>query len=510
MNNSQNLLEELLRLNNNELQFHGKFGIERESLRVKNNKISQVSHKRFFGSPLCNDFITTDFSEALIEIITPPLSGVQDGIDFLDDLHHFVAHKIEDELLWPFSIPPYIDCEDDIKIAKYGASNQGLFKVLYRNGLAFRYGRLMQSIAGVHYNYSFPRSFWQLPVFVSQEREEKKIKELVYFRALRNINRYNWLILYLYGASPFVTRNFKNADISGLKKIKDGFFLKDSTSLRMSGLGYQPESQAHLKISLNSIDKYTDDLINATLTNSINYSDTNLDGFKGQISPNILQIEDEYYSVVRPKSSSTNKARQTSNLLETGIDYIELRSLDLNPFSSRGITKDTVVFLQAFILFCALSPSPNISSKEAKEIRKNNQLVSSKGRRKNLLLRKSGKDIFLKDWAYMIIDEIEKAGSLFNISEDVLLNEKAKIEDPDKTISGMIMTKLRDERMGFHELANFYAIKNKKFYMDIKESSNKNWKDFKKECEVSIGKQKSLELQDRSSLDQYIHEYFSN
>jgi len=182
----------------------------------------------------------------------------------------------------------------------------------------------------------------------------------------------------------------------------------------------------------------------------------------------------------------------------------------LNPFSRRGIAKDTVIFLQAFILFCALSPSPNISSKEATEIRKNNQLVSNKGRRKNLLLRNGGKDIFLKDWAYMIIDEIEKAGSLFNISEGVLINEKAKIEDPNKTISGMLMTKLRDERMGFHELANFYATKNKKFYMDIKESSNKNWKDFDKECKESTDKQKSLELQDRSSLEQYIYEYFSN
>ncbi len=176
INNSQNLLEELLRLNNNELHFQGKFGIERESLRVKNNKISQDSHKRFFGSPLCNDFITTDFSEALIEIITPPLFGVQDGIDYLDNLHHFVSHKIEDELLWPFSIPPYIDCEDDIRIAKYGTSNQGLFKVLYRNGLAFRYGRLMQSIAGVHFNYSLPHSFWQLPVLFLKREKKKKLE----------------------------------------------------------------------------------------------------------------------------------------------------------------------------------------------------------------------------------------------------------------------------------------------------------------------------------------------
>ena len=114
-----------------------KVGFEKESLRVINSRISQNIHPESLGSALCNNYITTDFSEAQTELVTPPFRDKIQGLKFLEGIHHFVSCNIEDEILWPFSMPPLIDDEKDIPIANYGSSNLGLFKRRYRTCLLY-------------------------------------------------------------------------------------------------------------------------------------------------------------------------------------------------------------------------------------------------------------------------------------------------------------------------------------------------------------------------------------
>jgi len=191
-----------------DLLSYGKVGFEKESLRVINSSIAQSPHPGSLGSALCNQYITTDFSEAQLELVTPPFQDKQKALRLLDDVHHFISCNLEDEILWPFSMPVAINAEEDIPIAYYGPSNLGEFKRIYRNGLSHRYGRMMQAISGVHYNYSVPNSIWQSSLFKNMEIDSKRVRSAAYFNMLRNIYRINWLILYLFGASPTITRNF--------------------------------------------------------------------------------------------------------------------------------------------------------------------------------------------------------------------------------------------------------------------------------------------------------------
>tara|TARA_B100001750_G_C15487920_1_gene589404 strand:+ start:46 stop:1587 length:1542 start_codon:yes stop_codon:yes gene_type:complete len=510
--NDENLLENISESLADEKIQLGYFGIEKESLRVFNNQISKSPHKDLLGSPLCNNFITTDFSDALVEIITPPFSNKNDGYQFLDDIHHYVSINIKKETLWPFSMPPLVNSEKDIEIAKYGESNQGRFKVLYRNGLSNRYGRIMQSIAGLHFNYSFSPLFWELPFFHKYGLSTRELKECIYFRTLRNIQRMNWLILYFFGASPVVSKNFIDRGLEGFKQIEDAYYIENSTSLRMSELGYQPTSQANLKISIDTMDDYIHDLLRATETNSKSFNKLFLgsQGNNAQINSNILQIEDEYYSVARPKSSSTSYQRLTSKLINYGVDYIELRSLDLNPFCRTGLEKGTVEFLEVFIALCAFMPSPKISQSELKAIKHNDNIVSMRGREEGLCLRKNDSDILLKDWANEILYNMRKAANLFFENNLMFKEYEDKIHNPDETLSGKILSSMRLKKMGFHELGDSYTNKYKEEYLGIPRAQNKNWLKIENEKKGSIRKQLDIERADSGSFKKYTENYFQS
>ena len=254
----------------------GNRGIERESLRInKSNLISNESHGKYLGSALCQKYLTTDFSEALLEIISPPYERNNEVISFLNETHHYVTKKIQDEKLWPFSMPPKINDDQSIPIAQYGTSNSAKFKTTYREGLAYRYGKRMQAISGVHFNYSFPDNFWKFNKFKSKNLSDKQLKEIVYFRAMRNIHRMNWIILYFFGASPIFDKSFLKQDQKEFKRYKNSLYLPHATSIRMSELGYQNINQSNLRVSINSLKNYVDDLYRLTSTHNpdFNFSD---------------------------------------------------------------------------------------------------------------------------------------------------------------------------------------------------------------------------------------------
>ena len=140
----------------------GRKGVEKESLRVlASGKLAHTSHPRALGSALTHEHITTDYSEALIELVTPAFTHSWELLQYLLDLHQFVYRHLGEELLWATSMPCAIQQDEDIPLAQYGRSHIGRMKTVYRNGLGLRYGRMMQAISGVHFNYSFPLPFWE-------------------------------------------------------------------------------------------------------------------------------------------------------------------------------------------------------------------------------------------------------------------------------------------------------------------------------------------------------------
>jgi glutamate--cysteine ligase len=284
----------------------GRKGVEKESLRVTpDGRIALTPHPRALGSALTNDNITTDYSEALIELVSPTFRTSWELLQYLLDLHQFVYQHLGDELLWATSMPSIIDGDADIPIAQYGRSNIGRMKSVYRNGLGIRYGRMMQAISGVHFNYSFPEKMWDAwaDLVHSRERGQPFISDR-YFHLLRNYRRHGWLVLYLFGVSPVVCDSFlRGRDVTLKRLSKDTSYEPHATSLRMSDLGYRNRNQAGLSVSVNSLDEYVRDLSRAITTPHAAYEKLGVEvnGEWRQLNANILQIENEYYSFIRPK-----------------------------------------------------------------------------------------------------------------------------------------------------------------------------------------------------------------
>ena len=256
------LLTRLEQLNANghqQLLCGGLKGIEKESLRIsKDGFIAQTPHPKALGSALTHPYITTDYSEALIELITPPFADIKDTLDYLHNIHQFVYEHLDNEILLGASMPCGIDGDESIPIAEYGSSNIGRMKHVYRHGLWHRYGRTMQSIAGIHFNYSVPEALW--PVLHKEKNSQLNLEQFTadaYFGLIRNFQRMGWLILYLFGASPAICKNFFNSRPALARQFEEfdngTLYHPYATSLRMSDIGYKSKNQASLKIDYNSI-----------------------------------------------------------------------------------------------------------------------------------------------------------------------------------------------------------------------------------------------------------------
>ena len=492
----------------------GKIGIEKESLRVSNSTISEFPHHENLGSALCNQYITTDFSESQLELITPPLANGNEVIEFLDSIHHFVTNNIHDEILWPFSFPPLIKSEELIHIANYGSSNQALFKTTYREGLSLRYGKLMQTISGVHYNYSLSSSIWDSLSRIEKKSQIKELRNENYLHILRNIFRMNWLLLYFFGASPFLTKNFLNKPKDRFENIdKDTYYLPYATSLRMSNYGYQNLTRSRVNVSINSLQDYINDLKKATESHckdfEINEQKSNL----SQISSNILQIEDEYYALARLKSQTVSSDRSIVKLKKSGVDFIELRSLDLNPFSKIGIDIETILFLEIFFIYCLCKSSKPISKKELDGIYSNDQLIAKEGRKSNLYLQDQERTVSMQEWGNQILDEMEPIAELMHkdikSNKSIIARFREKIKNPETTLSGILLDRMLSENIGHMDLGLSIAESNRNGYLEKEMSQNINWDIFKREAKDSLSKQRQLDNKTHKSFEKFLSDYFN-
>ena len=508
------LLDAISEIDLHEVSSKIKLGFEKESLRVASSKISAEKHPYSLGSSGYNRFITTDFSEAQLELITPPMDGSFESINFLDDLQHFVQENIKDEILWPLSIPPTISSEDEVPVAEYGPSHEGRFKHIYRIGLENRYGKIMQAISGFHFNYSLPKSMWDS---ISNETslDAAEIRSEVYFNILRNIFQFNWLLIYLFGSSPVIGKHL-------LKDTKDSFIQLDehsihlpyATSLRMSEHGYSNSERKRINISINSLDEYSSDLYQATITENPTYIvyEENKDS---QLNANILQIEAEYYAVARAKSQAEYSRRPSVNLKHGGVDFIEIRSLDLNPFSRIGISQETIDFLEVFILFCMLNVCRKFDKETMKIIHSNDIMVAKYGRMPDLKINNNNKNILIKTWAFEIIEGMrliaEKLDNSDKSYSEMINKFRSQIENPDETLSAKIMSELKDKKMSHDEFGDYYGSTYKSQYKKRRKFENKLWEKFEKEQALSIAKQREHEESTRSSektFKDFKQEYF--
>ena len=368
-------------------------GIEKESLRVQpDGALALTPHPAALGSALTHPHITTDFSEAQLELITGVHAGVEACLEELTQIHQFVYRAIGDEMLWVSSMPCGLPTDETIPIGRYGSSNVGRAKSVYRMGLGHRYGRRMQTISGIHYNWSMPG--------VSNEG---------YFALIRNFRRHSFLLLYLFGASPAVCSSFVAGREHALKVLTDHtLYMPYGTSLRMGRLGYQSDAQASLTVSYNSLESYGASLQEALTRPYPPYEALgirNAGGDYNQLSPSLLQIENEFYGTIRPKRVIFPGERPLHALRERGVEYVEVRCMDLDPLVPVGIGPETMRFLDLFLLHCLLAESPPDTPSEIAALVRNQERVAARGREPSLRLEHGGNEVLLSEWGGQVLEE---------------------------------------------------------------------------------------------------------
>jgi glutamate--cysteine ligase len=498
-----------------------KIGLEKESLRVSpEGGISQTPHPEAWGSPLTNPQITTDFSEALAELITPPCDSIAEVIQSLDDIQNFVYQHLDNEILWATSMPCVVAGETSIPLAQYGTSNRAKMKTVYRNGLGLRYGRSMQVIAGVHFNYSYSEQFWrQYQQLLNNNDELQDFISEQYMGLIRNLLRYGWLVPYLFGASPSICKSFLNGKRTLLQEFNSNTFYEPyATSLRLGDIGYQnnKEDLAGIKACYDSLDAYIESMRRAINTPCAAYEQfgVKVNGEYQQLNANILQIENEYYSTVRPKQILRGIEKPSTALEKRGIAYIELRSLDVNAFDPHGINSEQLYFLEVFMLFCLLQSSPSLTKSEINAIDQNLVLVAHQGRKPGLDLRRGEEKISLQDWASELCYKMKSVASLLddaNYCENYFSSVKSQIAsvfDPDLTPSARMLANMKAYDEGFFHYAQRMSKHHYRYYKKHPLSQKKT-AFFENMARESIAKQKQIEAEDNISFDVFLENYFN-
>jgi len=497
----------------------GRKGVEKESLRVTpEGHLAHTPHPAALGSALTSEHTTTDFSESLIELVTPAFTHTWELLQYLLDLHQFVYRHLGDELLWATSMPCSIDGDADIPLAQYGSSHVGRMKTVYRNGLGLRYGRMMQAISGVHFNYSFPLPFWEAYAALRGERSPASgFVSASYFDLLRNYRRHGWLVLYLFGVSPVVCKSFLRGRDVKLQEFGMGTaYEPNATSLRMSDVGYRNRTQAGLAVSVNDLGEYVRDLQRAITTPHPPYEalGVKVNGEWRQLNANILQIENEYYSFIRPKRVARSGERPTKALKRAGVEYVEVRALDVSAFDPVGVNQNKLRFLEAFLALCLLKESPPIGLTEQAALDANHLTVARHGREPGLTLERDGRKVAMREWARELLDsmsglcEILDQGDAARPYTQALAAQAAKVADVARTPSARLLEELASGQ-SFFDLALHMSETHKAYFLDLYPPNEERLKELGEEARESLAAQRRIEESDRGTFDEYLARYFA-
>ncbi len=499
-------------------------GIERETLRVDpQGQLASTAHPPALGSALTHALITTDYAEALLEFITPAEHDISITLHQLERIHRFAYTKLGTEQLWSQSMPCQLPGEDAIEIAWYGKSHIGMLKHVYRRGLALRYGKAMQCIAGIHYNYSLPEQLWAALAQhegapQSGPQAAKQFQSDSYFALIRNFRRHSWLLMYLFGASPALATGFLRGRAHQLETLSaDTLYLPFATSLRMSDLGYQNDAQSGLTPHDNSLDSYV-----ATLTEAVNRPHppyqalgTKQDGQWLQISTNVLQIENEYYSTIRPKRVIRSGERPIQALCQRGVQYIEVRCLDVDPFEPIGISLETGRFMDAFLLFCALDESAPISPAQSRVHTENFARTVKQGRRPGLMLQRGDAEISLQAWGAELLARIAPVAALLDAQRTdgvhgaAMAAQQSKLADPECTPSARVLAQIK---AGGNSFVGF-GQRQSQAHADYFHAHPPTLEDkayFSELAAASLAEQAEIEQSQTGSFDQFVAAYLAS
>jgi glutamate--cysteine ligase len=478
-------------------------GIEKESLRVRpDGMLATTPHPAALGSALKHPRITTDFSESQPELITGVHQSAEGCLEELTQIHQIVYRAIGDELLWASSMPCRLPADDDIPLGRYGTSNIGRMKTVYRTGLAHRYGRRMQTISGIHYNFSLP--------------DERSNDE--YFALIRNFRRHSWLLLYLFGASPAVCSSFVAGRDHRLERLSaDTLYLPHATSLRMGRLGYQSDAQSSLAVSYNDLASYAASLQEALTQPYPPYESIGIrqGGDYRQLGTTLLQMENEFYGTIRPKRVIQPGERPLHALRDRGVEYVEVRLMDLDPFVPIGITPQTVRFLDVFLLHCLLCDSPPDTPGELSAVIENKLRVASRGREPGLRLIRGGDEAPFAEWAEEVLADCGPIATALDRAKggrahrDALNAASSTLAHPEATPSARVLQATRrDYGNSYVQFALARSRANRDAIMKLPLAPEVAAR-FAALAEESIREQARIEAADTLSFETYRQRYLS-
>jgi glutamate--cysteine ligase len=476
-------------------------GIEKESLRVRpDGRLATTSHPAALGSALKHPRITTDFSESQLELITGVHTSAEACLKELTEIHQIVFRAIGDELLWVSSMPCNLPADDAIPIGRYGSSNIGRMKTVYRTGLSHRYGRRMQTISGIHYNFSLPDG-----------RSDDE-----YFALIRNFRRNGWLLLYLFGASPAVCQSFVAGRDHRLERLSAStLYLPYATSLRMGRLGYQSEAQASLAVSYNDLKSYAASLEEALTRPYPAYEAIGIrqgEEYR-QLATTLLQIENEFYGTIRPKRVIRPGERPLRALRDRGVEYVEVRLMDLDPFVPIGITSSTLRFLDVFLLHCLLCDSPPDTSEERSAVVENKLRVASRGREPGLRLVREEEEVPLADWAEEVLADCTPIAEALDRANggrgyrEALAAASAALADPALTPSARVLEAItRDYDKSYVRFVLAQSRAHRETIMKLP-LEPKVAERFARLAEESIAEQRRVEAADKLPFETFRRQY---
>jgi glutamate--cysteine ligase len=480
-------------------------GVEKESLRsLPDGELAMTPHPAVLGSALTHPNITTDFSESQLEFVTGVHASAQAVLEELTQIHQFAYRVLQegrDEMLWVSSMPCGLPIDEIIPIGRYGSSNVGRAKSVYRMGLGHRYGRRMQTISGIHYN-------WSLPGVTSEE----------YFGLIRNFRRHSFLLLYLFGASPALCSSFVAGREHGLQPLKGALHMPHGTSLRMGRLGYQSDAQASLAVSYNSLDSYGASLQEALTKPYPPYEAIgirNPGGEYNQLATSLLQIENEFYGTIRPKRVIRPGERPLHALRERGVEYVEVRCMDLDPFEPVGIAASTMSFLDVFLMHCLLKHSPPDTPQEIASLARNQQRVAARGREPGLTLERGANEVTLADWGKQLLSECEPIADALDALDggrkhrDAMLDAWRVIGEPDLAPSARVLATLaRDFDDSFVGFTRAQSQQTQAALL-ARPYSDQLHNRFTRLSRDSIEEQKRIEANDSLDFETYRQQYLS-
>ena len=391
-----NFKQLLLHVNARPFIDQARFGIEREGQRVDlAGNLAKTDHPAIFGDRSYHPYIQTDFSETQTEMITPVTDSIPELFQYLAAVYDVTARSIpKEEMIWPLSMPPALpEKDEEIIIAKL----KNFEDVLYRRYLAKEYGKRKQMVSGIHFNFEFGDELLRT-LFSHQEefQDFSEFKTELYLKTARNFMRYRWMITYLFGASPMSEKNYFLDESHPQEPVR---------SIRNSALGYT--NHPNVKVSYASMKQYLADI-------------------ERMIEEGKLSEEKEFYTPLRFRGG-----KKVADLATTGVRYIELRNIDLNPYARLGINPEQVRFLQLFLMYMLWTEEKEDCDQWVAEGTTRNNKVALEQPSHQTEFHQEGKEI-LEGMKQMLV-ELDWLDSLYLV-EDAL----TQMDHPEQTLAAKL------------------------------------------------------------------------